>query len=80
MTSQDNLFGTANSFLDTSDCLKFAKVFQFAARKFDQDQVLERASVAKKLMGAESVAQIEKNTPVSLAVRLLFPQLLSSTT
>lgn len=78
MTSQDNLFGMSNSFLDTSDCLKFAKIFEFSARRFDQDQVLKRASVAKKLKAAESVVQMEKNTPVSLAVRLLFPQLLSA--
>ena len=78
MTNQDNLVGMANSFLGTSDCLKFAKIFTFAARRFDQDQILTRASVVKKLRAAESVAQLERSTPISLAMRLLFPQLLST--
>ncbi len=78
MTNQDNLFGMANSFLGTSDCLKFARIFEFAARWFDQEQVLKRASVVNKLKAAEHVEQLEKNTPVSMAMRLLFPQLLSA--
>lgn len=78
MTSQHNLYGMANSFLDTGGCLKFAKIFEYAARKFEQDQVLERVSVLKKLESAQRVVQLGKNTPISIALRLLFPQLLSA--
>lgn len=75
MTNQDNLAAMANSFLNTNGCLKFAKVFEFSVRKFDQRSLLKRPSVFKKLKAAREVPQLEKNTPVSKALRLLLPHL-----
>lgn len=78
-SNQNNLFAMANSFLGTSGCGKFADIFQYFARRYDQCELLVRDSVAKKLKSLRPIQQVEKGSPVALAVRLLFPGIVSET-
>lgn len=72
-SNQDNLSSVANTFLGTKGCEKFVNVFEYFTRYFGRQEVLERASVQKKIRASETEQQLEKGSPISLAIRELFP-------
>lgn len=74
VSRQKNLVELANTFLNSPRRLRYAKIFEYAAKKCGRAEILEIASVKSKISEARNVSPAGRRSPPSRIVRLLFPE------
>jgi hypothetical protein len=71
-SSQNNLLELANTFLSSKARYQYADIFIFFVKHFNRKEILERASIQKKIKVAKSEPQTSKGAMASKVLHALF--------
>lgn len=71
-SSQNNLLELANTFLSSKVRYQYADIFIYFAKRFNRNEIFERASIQKKIKVAKSEPQTSKGAMASKVLHALF--------